>query len=236
MSRVASVLLIILAAGLTVVTWLIIEQKREPADLSRVAIRGELDARQQERVAAVLRERDASDLDIESVREVIAGLDWVYEARVMRRWPDGLVIEIVKEVPIAWWNDDAFINAEGKVFVSPYVDLSNLPQLYGPNGAEGDVMQQFQILAKALSRVEQTIDTLKLDDRGSWQFETNEGIRVMLGKEDIMDRVQRFLFVFERVGLADRVDGIEQIDARYPNGLAVSWAEVPQGVAVAEAD
>lgn len=233
MSKTTSIIAAVLAVLVIGLAWAALARDGGQVDLGRIAIKGELDARQKENVAATIRGHGSGSPGIDEIRRLVADLEWVFEARVMRRWPDDVVIEIVKEVPIAWWNDDAFINAEGLVFTSPYVDLMSLPQLYGPEGTESEVMQHFQMLAKAISRIDQSIDTLSLEDRGSWNFETNEGIRVMLGKENIMDRVQRFLFVVERVGLAERMDDIEQIDVRYPNGLAVSWSEVPQGLALA---
>lgn len=232
MSRLSVVLAVALAALVVVASWMLLEQKTGGFDLEQVAIRGDLDARQQESIASALRAREMRSIG--EVRQAITDLEWIFDARVTRRWPNDVLIEIVKETPIAWWNDDAFINADGRVFTSPFVDLSSLPQLYGPEGTEAEVMQQYQMLAKALSRVGQSIDTLRLDERSAWQFETSEGIRVMLGKENIMDRVQRLLLVVERVGLTERMDDIAQIDARYPNGLAVSWTEVSSGLAVAE--
>ncbi|MDZ7686887.1 MAG: hypothetical protein U5O39_19620 [Gammaproteobacteria bacterium] len=65
---------------------------------------------------------------------------------------------------------------------------------------------------------------------------TSRGVKVMLGKEDIMDRIQRYLFVIESARLSKRIDDIEQIDTRYSKGLAVRWVDVPPGMAVANSD
>ena len=97
-------------------------------------------------------------------------------------------------------------------------------------------MEQYQQLAKALGRLGRSIGMLKLDERGAWEFRTASGIHVMLGKDDIMDRFQRFLLVLGSKQLAPRVNDVKQIDTRYSNGVAVSWKEVPTGLKVAKTD
>ncbi len=235
-SRAMLTAALLLTSGVIGAGWLIASRWDAGLSVERVAIGGDLDSRQRDRVLETLIEHRDAMHSLEDVRHRLTELEWVFDARVTRRWPDSITIEIVKETPIAWWNDDAFINAEGNVFTSPYVDLADLPQLYGPAGREAEVMRQYQSFAKALGRVDQSIDTLRLDERGSWQFKSTDGITVMLGKDDIMDRIQRFLFVVERVGLESRMDDIDQIDTRYPNGVAISWVDVPPGMAVAASE
>jgi cell division protein FtsQ len=58
---------------------------------------------------------------------------------------------------------------------------------------------------------------------GAWQFTTGNGITVLLGKDDVMERLQRFLIVMDDADLASRLAEVERIDTRYPNGMAVSW-------------
>jgi len=97
-------------------------------------------------------------------------------------------------------------------------------------------MQQYQQLSRALARSGQTIATLALDERGGWQFTTGQGIRVMLGKDDIMERIQRFLLVVDSAGLSSRMEDIDQIDTRYSNGMAVSWKSATKGLDIARTD
>lgn len=234
MSSKSLLLALVLVMGAVMMGWQVARQWT-PA-LDQVAIAGDLDQRQRNRVFEVLLAHRDQMNDIDDIGAVLGALDWVHRIRVRRSWPDGLIVEVIKQSPIAYWNDDAFINADGDVFESPYADLSKLPQLYGPAGSEREVMSQYQSLAKSLSRIEQGIDTLRLDDRGSWHFVTSRGIKVMLGKEDTMDRIQRFLFVMENARLSTRLDDIEQIDTRYSRGLAVSWVDAPPGLAVANSD
>lgn len=227
-------LALLLFSGVLGLSWQMFA--RLTPDIDQVAIAGELEPGQRDRVLEVLAERRDSLGSLNDIQAALDGLPWVHHTEVTRRWPDRLIVRVVREEAIAYWNDDAFINGEGRVFASPHVAFSKLAQLYGPENTEREVMHQYQALAKALSRVGQTIETLRLDARGSWQFETADGFRVMLGKEDILERIQRFLYVVESVGLGSRLDEIQEIDTRYANGMAVSWRDASQELALAESD
>ncbi|MDZ7686886.1 MAG: FtsQ-type POTRA domain-containing protein [Gammaproteobacteria bacterium] len=143
MSSKSLLLALILAMATVMIGWQVVRQWT-PA-LDRVAIAGELDQRQRNRVLEVLLAHRDETNDIDDIGSVLGALEWVHHVRVRRSWPDKLVIEIIKQTPIAYWNDDAFINAEGHVFESPYADLSKLPQLHGPAGSEREVMSQYPV-------------------------------------------------------------------------------------------
>ncbi|HRK79574.1 MAG TPA: FtsQ-type POTRA domain-containing protein, partial [Thiobacillus sp.] len=70
-------------------------------------------------------------VDLERVRSSLEKLPWVREARVERRWPDTLVVSLVEYVPLARWNDNALVNADGEVFVA--AAAGSLPRLSGPD-------------------------------------------------------------------------------------------------------
>ncbi len=217
-----------LSAGLLLARW--------SPNLNRVAVVGQIDDRQREEVYRALTQGHREIERIADIRRTLTAIEWVHHVEITRRWPDKLIVQVVEETPIAYWNDDAFINAEGRVFRSPFTRLSDLAQLYGPEGTEREVMRQYRALANALMRINQGVETLTLDERGAWEFESSDGVVVMLGKDNILERIQRFLLVVERVGLDARMDDIKQVDTRYPNGVAVSWSEMPQGLAMANSD
>jgi cell division protein FtsQ len=60
---------------------------------------------------------------------------------------------------------------------------------------------------------------------------TND-LTVSLGHEQLLERVERFDRVYRNV-IKDRVDAVERIDARYGNGVAVSWRDGMSGLQVA---
>ena len=70
------------------------------------------------------------------------------------------------------------------------------------------------------------IRLLKKSERGAWTIETRDRLHVLLGKEDLKARMQRFLTVIDR--LQNEGKRIARIDARYINGVAVQFAKDDQ--------
>lgn len=212
------------------------ETGQQVLDVRYVTLDGDIRPIQRDEIyEALLGVREAAH-GIAQVKSALERVRWVHHVEVTRHWPDSITVNVVPQTPIAYWNDDAFINDEGTIFVSPYAATAGLAQLYGPRDSEGEVMQQYQQLSRALARSGQTIATLALDERGAWQFTTGQGIRVMLGKDDIMERIQRFLLVVDSAGLSSRMKEIDQIDTRYSNGMAVSWKAATKGLDIAKTD
>jgi cell division septal protein FtsQ len=73
---------------------------------------------------------------------------------------------------------------------------------------------------------------------GEWDliFRTPNGqsLRVRLGAESVAERLSRFTVVY-RQQLAGRAMEIAAVDARYDNGVAVSWVAEEELVALARA-
>ncbi|MFT4631482.1 MAG: cell division protein FtsQ [Candidatus Pseudothioglobus sp.] len=191
--------------------------------MTRVSIIGDLSDDQRQNVHNRLIDAKGSSQRIDEIKQLLEAADWVHHVEVSRRWPDQLVISIVDETPVAYWNDDAFVSREGKVFISGHQNGGDLAQLYGPVGKERAVMQQYQQLNNALLKSGQQIEVLNLDERGSWLFTDASGVKVLLGKEHITERIQRYLKVLDDGGLESRMDNVLSIDTRYVNGIAVRW-------------
>ncbi len=194
---------------------------RYPA--SDVRIVGELpnDARREvERALGEMR------LDLTSGADVKHELDarpWVHHTSVRVAWPNRLDVEVVPQRPVALWNSTEFLNEAGEVFASPYYDRK-LPQLRGPPARAGDVMAQYRELARMLAATSLEIETLTLDDVGRWEFETDSGMRVLLGRSDTFARMRRLVTVMAGSDFAARDGDVLVIDARYAHGLAVRYA------------
>lgn len=195
------------------------------SEIKKVSVSGDITINQRNAVFRLLGDFDVSARSIESLQLDLAAESWIHAVSVERRWPDTLLITVAPEHPIALWNDDAYLNDDGEVFTSPFVNQARLPQLYGPVGKEKEVMAQYQQLNTTLFRVEQSIEMLTLGPRGNWRFQSDSGIDVLLGKAALMERVQRLLHVTEFIEKQDRLNQVAQIDTRYSNGVAVAWKD-----------
>lgn len=169
--------------------------------------------------------------DLTRVKSYVEAQPWVESAAVSRVWPDGLTVDVVEQQPVAYWNGSSLINGHGEVFTptNPQV-AGNLPHLTGPQGRGADVLSMAQTLSHSLAAQGLTLAGLSLEERGSWTLQLGNGIQVVLGKDPVDARFNRFLTVY-RQELASRADQVERIDARYANGVAVQWKTSGDGVA-----
>jgi cell division protein FtsQ len=179
------------------------------------------------KIDAVNRQLADLNLEVLAIDEIKAGLEglsWIHHASVRKIWPDRMSIQLEEQVPLAHWDTHEYLNSDGIVFSSEFLNHPDLPHLQGPKGSEQLVMWQFQKLNSVVGVTGQTISSLSLNNRGAWSFVLGD-ISIRLGKEDIMERLRRFLRVYRELESADQFMEISSIDTRYPNGVAVNWKE-----------
>ena len=61
-----------------------------------------------------------------------------------------------------------------------------------------------------------------VNDRWSWKIRLANGLEILLGRNDQLKKLQRFLKTLTVLG-QEQVDAMAIVDLRYPNGYAVSW-------------
>lgn len=164
-------------------------------------------------------------LDLVEIRAALEADPWVAAARVSRQWPDTLVIHIEEEIPIARWGDSGFLNRHGEALeVESLTGLEALPRLLGPEGEARQVMQQYHEVSVLLRPTRLRVSEFRRDQRGGWYLRLEEGVEVVLGRGDVLDKMRRFLVVYDHV-LRDHFTAVAAVDARYPQGVAVRWKE-----------
>jgi cell division protein FtsQ len=192
-------------------------------EINYISVTGDVSSVQRSSITQTLIFMDGSLSDIEHVKEVLTGFGWIKSADIALRWPDELVIHVQPQQAIAYWNDNAFISGEGVVFEAEELVGGDLPQLYGPAGTEKVVMENYQRLNRALLKSGHFIEMLALNERGSLEFENQQGVRVSLGNIDVKQRLQRYLKVSAKIEELELT--ARRIDTRYANGVAVDFAE-----------
>jgi cell division protein FtsQ len=162
-------------------------------------------------------------LPLDQVRDTLRELAWVDDVRVSRVWPDGLAVEVTEQRPTARWGSDQLLNYRGEVFAPPSLGrFAGLTSLYGPEGSEQQVMANYLALSKVLTQRGMRLHELRKDERGAWQAKLAAGIELRFGRDDLADRIRRFIAVYDRQ-LVLYQDNISSVDLRYHNGLAVAW-------------
>ncbi|MEW6446101.1 MAG: cell division protein FtsQ/DivIB [Pseudomonadota bacterium] len=168
-------------------------------------------------------------LELESVLEGLSGLAWVREARVRREWPDTLHLWVEEHKPLALWRGDGVLTAEGTL-IYPGIegDLVHLPALSGADGRELLLWGEFNALRQRMAGAGLRPKALREDQRGSLTVVLDNGMAIRVGREDVDQRMERFLSVFSKT-LTERMADIQEVDLRYAHGFSVRWKATSSG-------
>ncbi len=159
------------------------------------------------------------------VRAAVAALPWVAGVSVRRMWPDALAVRIGEQVAAACWNGDSLVNRDGKVFVTGLADPpAALVRLSGPPGTSRTVMRRYLGMRGQLAPTGFAIVSLALNARGAWRFTLNDGVRVRLGRSDLVPRFDKFVDVALAI-VKRHAAAIAYVDMRYMNGFAIGWRQ-----------
>ncbi|MEN3157615.1 cell division protein FtsQ/DivIB [Alkalimonas sp. NCh-2] len=167
-------------------------------------------------------------VDVEQVQQFLLQQPWVYQAAVRKQWPDTLVVVVTEQQPVAIWNDQQLINQHGELFQAPLDQLvAVLPELTGPTGSEQDALTMFRYIEQLLNLHQLSAGRLELSERFAWQIELNNDIRLKLGRQHTVPRVQRFLELYPVLREHSDAD-IAEVDLRYDTGVAVRYSTTEQ--------
>lgn len=224
-------LLILLAAAVVLVAATQAYITVQSIPVQRISVTGELEHTQ----AAAVQEMVQSSLvggflraDLQLMRRQLEGLPWIFEATVRRKWPNALEIHVVEQLPIARWGEDGFLNHEGGIFHSARSsDGESLPLLEGPEGSARVLVAKYQRLVEILAPLNLSVSQLAIDERGQMQAVLADGMHLIVGSEDFLERMHRFVAVY-RSELSARQGEIERVDLRYETGVAVAFSEASQ--------
>jgi len=163
------------------------------------------------------------DTPVDGISAAVQALPWVASVSVRREWPHTLHIDVVEEMPVARWNGDGLMDAQGRVFAH-MADKSyaTLPMLSGRDDSGPDVLAQYDTLAGMLQPRGLAIAALSVDARGAATVELDDGIEVRLGREDAEQRLARFSAI-ALPALSAKLAAVAYVDMRYTNGFAVGW-------------
>ena len=162
-------------------------------------------------------------VDTAEIRNRLLQFGWVKDARVLRRLPDTLVIDIVERKPAALWQSQgelALIDSEGVVLDHvPINRMPDLPLLIGP-GANAE--------EENLSALMGTVPTLKPQlTSATWiggrrwdlNFQSGEIVSLPEGDEAARAALDKFARLDKQTGLLGR--GIVRFDLRVPGKMIV---------------
>jgi cell division protein FtsQ len=138
-------------------------------------------------------------------------------------WPDTLQLQIVERRAAARWGDAGLLSISGQLFMPDAASIPpNLPQLNGPEELRRRVMETYIAMTAALAPIGKRVAELRVDKRRAWLLRLDSGVELRLGKDNTLDRVERFVRIYPTV-FAVRETELKTVDMRYSNGFAVRW-------------
>ncbi len=205
------------------VSWMLDEQR---LPLSKFVIQGDLKHTDSGQVQVALSHIDPMGTfmsqNVDELQRSILTLPWVAQASIRKQWPDLIKIYIVEHKASAIWNGIDLLNESGDVF---HADVGQLTEdkvrLYGPKNSSREVLEKWREANPLFSSLGLSISSLVLNERRAWQIILDDGIRLELGKTSTMERIQRFLTLYQKLG--EKAKEVSYIDLRYDTGAAVGW-------------
>ena len=168
-------------------------------------------------------------VDVSGIRDRLLQFGWVKDARVSRRFPDTLVIDIVERTPAALWQNDeglSLIDAEGVVLDRvPVSRMPDLPLLVG-KGANAQAVPLERLLDKVPALKAQLVSAKWIGQR-RWDLTFQSGETVLLpeGEAAATSALAKFAKMDKSAGLLGR--GIVRFDLRIPGKMTVRLPREP---------
>ncbi|MFO8141037.1 MAG: cell division protein FtsQ/DivIB [Marinobacter sp.] len=161
--------------------------------------------------------------DLAEIKAELEQRPWVASAAIKRVWPGRLEIDIREKKPLAYWTDGRLVSRSGQLFSPPNPEVAGrLPRLAGPDARIREVIAMARSMSDQLAGFGLGFAGLSVEQRGAWTLTLSNGIEVVLGRDQVEQRFERFITVYEN-RLAARVDEVSRVDVRYSNGVAVQW-------------
>jgi len=168
-------------------------------------------------------------VDVSAIRDRLLQFGWVKDARVSRRLPDTLVIDVVERTPAALWQNQgqlALIDSDGVVLDRvPISRMPDLPLLIGP-GANSHSRQLDRLMASVPTLKPQLASASWVGGR-RWDlnFQSGETVALPEGDQLASAALQKFAKMDRSTGLLGR--GILRFDLRIPGKMIARLPRAP---------
>ncbi|MFC0445848.1 cell division protein FtsQ/DivIB [Pseudidiomarina halophila] len=223
--------LVVIASTFTGIGWLYYTaMDAQEVPLKRLVVQGELNYMTPNDVRDTLLGEPLGSFfsaDVDQIRARVEAMPWVAKASVRKEWPDILKVFVVEQQPLAHWNanqrDDALVNQEGEVFYADKSVLEHaLPYLSGPEHAVAEAVKHYRNTSELLGLNGFQVSQVELSERFALELLLNDGTNLRLGREALLERVQRFIDLYPQ--LKEHQDApLDSVDLRYDTGVAVRW-------------
>ena len=166
------------------------------------------------------------NVNVTEVRQVIEELPWVNQATVRRVWPNTLSVTVIEQKAVARWAAGGLLNEQGDLFQPTEAKyVAGLPMFNGPAQLNKIMLKKFEQINALVVPLQSEITHFTMDARHAITLQLANEIEVVLGRENVLERLQRLTKIYPGA-LAKRSVEIKSIDLRYTNGMAVRWKKL----------
>jgi len=163
-------------------------------------------------------------VDIERVRQSMEKLPWVRAVSIRREFPNRLAVQLEEQEVLAKWNGKEWVNQYGEVFAvetewAAKID-GKLPEFAGMEGTSAEIAGYYREFSRQLGSVGLQVARIILSPRHAVQLRLSNGVVIELGREDVQQRLARFVEVYP-YSLAAEQGRVKYVDLRYRNGFAI---------------
>lgn len=201
--------------------------------VSRVEIRG-LDRQERLPVYAVALDQESMAMplvDLDEIRARLLRFGWIKEARVSRRLPDTLVVDVTERRPAAIWQHDqrlSLIDSEGVVLEPVRLEaMPDLPLVIGP--AANRHVPALDRLLEAVPHLAPQVSGATWIGGRRWdiRFQSGEVLALPEGEEAARRAIRNFARMDQQTQLLAR--GFVRFDMRIPGKFIVRVTREPGG-------
>lgn len=165
-------------------------------------------------------------LDIDTIKQALAEMPWVEAVVVRKVWPDTVFVHVKEQSILARWGEHGLLNRNGMPFYPTLESIDeNLPLLLGPEGSHKHVADHYKTTNVLLRDLDLELTKLVYTARGSWQLEFSNDQVVMLGSENVSQRMHRLAGLYGELVNSRAGESLVKIDMRYDTGIAVQWQQ-----------
>ena len=160
--------------------------------------------------------------DPHTARKQIEHISWIKNARIRRRWPDTIHIDIIERRPLALFENDnnkrILIDKAGVRLTNTQLQrFAYLPVVYG-NGARKAADKLLRLVTREPVIAERLRSAQHITDR-RWDLILHNGIRIRLPAEDVPLALRRLVDAHEKRAILDK--DIKGIDMREDDRIIV---------------
>ncbi|MFH4354887.1 MAG: cell division protein FtsQ/DivIB [Neisseriaceae bacterium] len=163
-------------------------------------------------------------INVNRIKQDFKVNDWVKSVRVERHWPDTVRVVIAERVPVAQWVKPAgrLVDDEGELFKGSSERF--LVLFKGEVNTEKALFQLYKKIEPLLHQQGLALLEIEYTNRSTWILTLNNQIKVFLGRENIVAKLEQLLKVWPQLIQSDDRN-IKEIHAEYKEGFAVKYQE-----------